>query len=440
MKRSILLTLSLLIIALRAHAAYVCSIDPAISTNLTGDILLFTATITQDGFPVESVNISYKVLSGPNISGTDSTTTDINGEAPFAYFSDGRTGKDTIQIISSVGTTCTATSVWVDFINEPPIAFCRDVITNASLTCNVIVPATEVDDGSFDYDGDIVKRTLTPPGPYPLGVTPVTLTVIDELGALDTCNATITVVDLTPPAILCPIQIVTNLPAGISNTVVNFALPVATDNCGTITPTCEPPSGSDFPLGTTPVICTAVDGAGNTNQCAFDVILNSDPEPGHDLTIAKLKGPKAVKFSATVTQVTSVAVITVANLSDHIETITNYEGLVTLVAQSLGGGCADALVTLHNGLPNKPLPVVLLPGKKVNISFDVKFDCVNDRLKGIGHEDYRILATVNHSELGGIPDSNPVNDDCPRPPNLLTGDKGCGGKGGGAVLVDATVK
>ena len=78
--------------------------------------------------------------------------------------------------------------------------------------------------------------------------------------------------------------------------------------------------------------------------------------------------------------------------------------------------------------------------QEVKMGAGVTIGCVVDPLKGVGHQDYQILATVNHPALGTGPDSNPGNDDCPRPPNLLTGDKGCGGKGGTTVFTDVTFK
>jgi hypothetical protein len=425
---------------LPVHAAFVCEIDPPVSTNAAGDIHFFSVYVTQNGFPMSFVNVQFIVTSGPNSGETNSAETDFNGEAVFFYFSDGRNGKDTIVATTSLGTTCTATKVWVDYLNEPPVAFCRNVVTNAGWQCSVAVPPQAVDDGSFDYDGNIARRTLTPPGPYPVGVTPVTLTVTDDEGASDSCTATITVVDRTPPAVLCPIQVVTNVPAGKTSAIVPFDLPAALDNCGTATVVCDPPSGSEFPVGLTPVVCTGTDSAGNTNECVFPVIVVEEPEPGHDLMIAKLKAPKAIKLSATVTQQTAVAAVTLVNLGDHPETIESYENLVALVVQSLGGGCLDPLVTLLPGAPNKPLPVILAPRKKLNVYFSVTIGCANNPLKGIGQQDYRVLATVNHAALDAGPDSQPANNDCPRPPNPAMGDKGCGGKGGAAVLIDVTVK
>jgi hypothetical protein len=54
--------------------------------------------------------------------------------------------------------------------------------------------------------------------------------------------------------------------------VVSFT-PRASDNCGVATLTSDPPSGSVFPNGTTPVTVTAVDNADNTNTCSFTVTV-----------------------------------------------------------------------------------------------------------------------------------------------------------------------
>jgi WD40 repeat protein len=56
---------------------------------------------------------------------------------------------------------------------------------------------------------------------------------------------------------------------------VTFATPVATDDCPGVTVSCNPPSGSNFPAGTTAVTCTAADVSGNTATCSFTVNVYS---------------------------------------------------------------------------------------------------------------------------------------------------------------------
>ncbi|KPJ63591.1 hypothetical protein AMK68_03635 [candidate division KD3-62 bacterium DG_56] len=51
------------------------------------------------------------------------------------------------------------------------------------------------------------------------------------------------------------------------------------DNCPGATCSCDPPSGSTFPLGSTTVTCTAIDAGGNTATCAFLVIVRDCEDP-----------------------------------------------------------------------------------------------------------------------------------------------------------------
>ncbi len=55
-----------------------------------------------------------------------------------------------------------------------------------------------------------------------------------------------------------------------------FYTPVATDNCGTPTLTYNPPDGSYFGFGVTPVFCTAVDSCGLRSECRFNVTVEGN--------------------------------------------------------------------------------------------------------------------------------------------------------------------
>ena len=80
-------------------------------------------------------------------------------------------------------------------------------------------------------------------------------------------------IDTTPPAITCAANIRATAGPGLSPVPVSFNV-IATDNSGTATVVCTPPSGSLFPLGTTTVHCTATDSAGNLSTCSFTVSVN----------------------------------------------------------------------------------------------------------------------------------------------------------------------
>ncbi|MBL9137906.1 MAG: HYR domain-containing protein [Verrucomicrobiales bacterium] len=93
------------------------------------------------------------------------------------------------------------------------------------------------------------------------------------------------VLDVDPPVIHCPAEVVTIDAIGTRcNAQVHFTV-TAEDADGSATVVCQPPSGSLFPLGLTTVVCTATDEAGNTATCEFVVkvikngwLLGSCPE------------------------------------------------------------------------------------------------------------------------------------------------------------------
>lgn len=161
--------------------------------------------------------------------------------------------------------------------NIPPVARCRDVTVSAGADCTAATAS--VDDGSFDPDaGDTITLVQSPAAPYPLGTTPVTLTVTDSHGASSFCAATVTVVDTTPPSITAPGPVTVGTDAGKCE-ASNVALgeTVAADNCGGVTIVNDAPTV--FPKGVTLVIWTAADTAGNPASATQTVTVNDTENP-----------------------------------------------------------------------------------------------------------------------------------------------------------------
>jgi hypothetical protein len=166
--------------------------------------------------------------------------------------------------------------------NLPPIAHCQNVARSAGPSCNAMVTAAEVNDGSSDPDGNPITFSLRPAGPFPLGTTPVVLSITDSKGASSQCNAIIQVVDTTPPAITCPADVTVNNTPGLCAANVPIIPAVASDNCSTATVSGVRSDGQSFtaayPVGSTMITWTATDTAGNHSSCAQRITVN-DTEP-----------------------------------------------------------------------------------------------------------------------------------------------------------------
>lgn len=76
-----------------------------------------------------------------------------------------------------------------------------------------------------------------------------------------------------PVAIICPANM-TVTATSAAGAVVNYPASLVSGGCIAPSLICNPPSGSNFPIGTTTVTCTASDTCGSTAQCTFTVTVN----------------------------------------------------------------------------------------------------------------------------------------------------------------------
>lgn len=103
---------------------------------------------------------------------------------------------------------------------------------------------------------------------------------IEGAGGSDCGNFTLFVSDAQPPVIInCQSDITVNNTPNDCGAVVNFSAPSANDNCVLSSFTSNHSSGEFYPVGTTTVIYTATDGAGNTSTCEFDITVIDNQNP-----------------------------------------------------------------------------------------------------------------------------------------------------------------
>jgi len=451
-----LLLLMLTISSGRAMAA--CILTPARATNVVGAVHGVTALVTTNGTPVAGVVVSFAITSGPNAGAyTGTSATGTNGSTAFSYTGTGGTGTDIIQAtgtVSGVAFSCLATQVWV----VPPTILCpSNIVTNASPgECSHSVAFSVTSSGSpmptrRCMIGDTV---ITSPHAFPAGVTTVTC-IASNINGTAACSFTVTVAESQPPEITCPADVFQAALPGEGSAIVEFGDPAASDACSEATVVCEPVSGSVFPIGASTVVCTATDSSGNTNICAFTVTVEEVAPETHDLAIVRIIAPKVVTLSSLRPTVTKRVVVTIQNRSPHTETISEphrLAGLVTLNVFSLDTNvCFDIAAIPLERPPQRRVPFNLRSKQKMNVYFDVTFDCAVNPAKGPGQGDFYYVATVNHAAIDDVTvDTHPECDVCPRPPleggvdpnpNGRIRDRGCGaprgdGTFGNAIITD----
>ncbi|MFD0599290.1 HYR domain-containing protein [Catellatospora coxensis] len=115
---------------------------------------------------------------------------------------------------------------------------------------------------------------------FPLGDTTVRCSATDAAGNTGTGQFTVTVVDTVGPVIQAVADITGVEATGPDGAAVTYRTPTAADAvAGTVPVSCSPASGTDFPLGTTTVTCTATDGHGNSSRQTFDVTVQDTQAP-----------------------------------------------------------------------------------------------------------------------------------------------------------------
>ncbi len=197
--------------------------------------------------------------------------------------------------------------------------------------------------------------------------------------------------------------------------------------------------------GTNTITVIATDAGANldTSTQVVHAVLSApgSSAPGRDFAITRIIAPATVVLTSQKPSQTKVVLVEFENVGTNTVVISNLTGFVDLTVQTLGTNCPDAQVTLHNGPPQKKLPVTLKHKARLQVAFDVVFDCANDLLPsthGHPHNDFRSLAQVGAGE-----DTNTVGNVCPRPPS--GSDPGCGDVGtnhvlGADIFTDVVVK
>ncbi len=177
-------------------------------------------------------------------------------------------------------TLCEFTIIVNDKTGPTITASPSDIATNANASCQAIVnwvTPTAIDNCSSPVS---LSSNYNPADVFPLGITKVTYSIKDNLGNASEAFFNVTVSDNTPPVFSgCPADITVSSSTSC-RAIVNWTEPTVNDNCGgLIIPTSNFKPGDTFESGTTEVIYTVNDNAGNKSTCKFKVIVKNESVP-----------------------------------------------------------------------------------------------------------------------------------------------------------------
>ncbi len=198
------------------------------------------------------------------------------------------------------GNTATQTQIVVIDDTTPPTVVTQNISIDLDATGNASITAGEVDNGSSDACG-IASMSVSPAAftCADVGTNSVTLTVTDVNGNSSTANATVTVNDVIPPAVITQ-NISVDLDATGNATIAAAEVDNgSSDACGIASMSVSPSSFTCADVGTNTVTLTVTDVNGNSATETATATVNDVTPPLPDvLQLADATGECGVNLTA----------------------------------------------------------------------------------------------------------------------------------------------
>ncbi|HEY0977807.1 MAG TPA: HYR domain-containing protein [Flavobacteriales bacterium] len=249
----------------------------------------FTVTVTDNEPPnaiCQSVNIGLNGSGVANLTpaqvnngSTDNCGITAMSVVPNSFTAIGN-HTVTLTVTDAAGNSdaCTVDITVAD--NNAPTAVCNNVTIHLNAAGQATVTGAMLNGGSTD-NGTIVS--LTPSQTLfdcsDLGPNNVTLTVADDGGNADVCNAVVTVLDTIRPQAACHPLIVQLDATGHVTITASDIENGSSDNCSVTSTTIDRNSFDCSDLGANTVLLTVTDGSGISTTCTATVTVEDPIAP-----------------------------------------------------------------------------------------------------------------------------------------------------------------
>jgi hypothetical protein len=191
----------------------------------------------------------------------------------------GATATYTVTVSDSKGCTATASYALTAADNVLPTALCQDVTVYLDAMGTGSTTAAAVDNYSSDACGiDLLSLSQTSFDCDDIGINAVTLTVTDQHGNSNSCNATVKVVDNTSPVVQCQDVTVYLDANGVGSTTAHD-IDISNIACGIASQSL---SKSDFAcadIGDNAVTLTVTANNGKSGSCTATVTVADNTNP-----------------------------------------------------------------------------------------------------------------------------------------------------------------
>jgi HYR domain-containing protein len=243
-------------------------------TDTTGPALGLPGHLTAEATGAGGASVSFTTSASDAVDGIVPVTCDRASGDTFAL------GTTTVTCSAADATGNSTSSSFMISIADttaPALGLPGNLTGEASSAGGASVAfttsASDAVDGSVPVNCDHASGDT-----FPLGRTTVTCWAADGAGNLTTGWFYVSVGDSTAPALGLPGHLTAEA-TGASGASVNFTTSASDAVDGSVPVTCDHASGDTFPIGTTTVICSAADAAGNSTSGSFDVSIGDSTAP-----------------------------------------------------------------------------------------------------------------------------------------------------------------